>query len=248
MARLTTLQLVQRALSAINSDNVSSISDGVEAEQTLLLLNTAYEQLLDDFPWFHLRSYGQLEVTTTPNQMRIPTNVRNIDGDLIRYDKKDVWYITPDNMIKILDGRDTTATNVDSNGAITDHVPIYWTTQDDENIIFDAYDGTLASSLSEVWFITEPAPLDNDADIPDLPDILHGVLLNRLLEESFRTLKGDEQSAQIYFRKYISGLSKAKRWARKQNRVESTNGTNFGRRFVSGNRFITDRSYRDTVS
>jgi hypothetical protein len=245
MAKLTTLEYAQRALSAINSENISSISDGVEADQVLKLLNSCYEQLLDDYPWTHLRSYGQLEVTATAHIMKIPNTVKNIDGDLIRYNKNNVWYVTPDFMIELLDGRDTTASNVDSNGAVNDSDPQYWTTQDDENIIFDSYDGSLVASLTNVWMITEPTKLENDTDVPDLPDMLHGVLLNSLLENCFRTLKGDEQAAQIYFRKYISGLSKAKRWARKQNKLESTNGVDYGRKATLSGRWITDKCYRE---
>ncbi len=243
MAKLTTLQYVQRALSAIDSDNVSDVAEGVESEQVLLLLNTVYEQLYDDFPWYHLRSYGNLQVTTVPNEMTIPDGVRNIDGDLIRYNKKNVWYIAPDAMQAMLDGRDTIEANIDSLGAVTDRDPLYWTTEDDTTIIFDSYNSTLASSLSRVWFVSTCPALVNNTDKPQLPDLLHGVLLNGLLEETFRTLKGDEGSARVYARKYITGLSKAKRWARRQDKVKTTNGVNYGRRNVGGASYISGRQY-----
>lgn len=245
MAKLTSLQYVQRALSKIDADNVSDISDTVESEQVKLLLDEAYENIIDDFPWFHLQEYGQLEVTATAHIMKIPDTVANIDGDLIRYNKLDVWYISPDKMIEILDGRDTTLSTVDSNGALNNRDPQYWTTEDDENIIFDSYDGTLAQALSQVRFIRKPASLTNNTDIPDIPDILHGVLLNRVLEETFRTLKGDEQSAQVYARKYIIGLAKAKRWARKLDRKVSTHGADYGRRQTQGRRFISSRCVQE---
>lgn len=228
MAKLTALQFIQRAMSVIDSDNVTDISETVESEQMKLLLDTVYDRLLNDFPWFHLVDYGTLEVTSTNHILAIPSNVLLLEE--LRYNKKSIIFIEPSEMIVILDGRDTTLSTVDSSGALNNRDPQYWTSEDDENIIFDSYDGSLASSLSKVRFIRKPVVLNSNSDIPDLPEYLHSVLLDALFEEAFRTLKGDVQTAQIYQRKYISGLGKAKRWARTLNKKESTFGSSYGRR------------------
>ncbi len=230
MAKLTTLQYVQRALSKLDSDNVSDIDETVESEQVKLLLDEAYEEILEDFPWFHLQEYGQLEVTATAHIMKIPDTIATIDGNLIRYNELNVTYISPERMTEILDGRDTDLATVDSNGARNDLDPLNWTTEDDENIIFDSYDGSLVQALSKVRMIRLPGNLTNNTSVPDLPDRLHVVLQNRLYEEVFRTLKGDEQSAQVYHRKYLRTLAKAKRWARKVDQTVSTHGQSYGKR------------------
>lgn len=233
MAQLTTLQIVQRVLSMVDSENVSSIDETIESEQVKVLVDLVYESMLDDYPWNHLRENGTLEVTSTPNLMKIPDDVLRIDGDLIRYDKKNVWWISTENMTRTLDGRDTTASNVDSSGALTDRDPLYWTSYDDVNITFDSYDGSLVSALTNVELVKQPTTLSVDTDVPDLPDSLHTVLIYGVLEEAFRTLKGDDSNAERYRRKYLVGLSKAKRYAKKVDRKPSTNGVDFGRKITT---------------
>lgn len=232
MAKLTTLQIVQRTLSALDSDNVSSISDTVESEQILDILNTVYDRLLDDFPWYHLREYGTLEVTATAHIMKIPNDILQVD--LIRYNKEDIIYVTPYEMTEFLDNRDITQSEVDSNGAYNDRDPSYWTSYDDEYITFDAYDGSLVASYTDCEFIRKPSTLTSDTDIPDLPDRLHTVLLDGVLEEAFRLFKIDERTAMVYQRKYIVGLGKVKRWARRINKKESSWGTDYGRKNYRG--------------
>jgi len=227
MARLTTLQIIQKALSAINSDNVSSISETVESEQVKDILDTVYDKLLDDFPWYHLREFGTLEVTSTAHQMKIPNTVMQVN--FVRYNKKDITYIDPYDMLVMLDGRDTTLTEVDANGAVNNRDPRYWTSYDDENIIFDGYDSSLVSSLSKCEFIRKPSVLSSEGDIPDLPDRLHTVLLDGVFEMVFRLIAGDKQNAVTHQRKYIVGLAKAKRWARKVNKKNTSYGSSYGR-------------------
>ena len=227
MARLTVLQIVQKALSAITSDNVSSFGETVESEQVKDVVDTVYDRLLDDYPWGHLKEYGTLEVTTVDHQMKIPNTILQVD--LIRYNKNDINYIEPYDMTVKLDGRDTSLSEVDSNGAYNDRDPVYWTSYDDEYIIFDAYDGSLVSSLSDCAFVRKPSVLTANDDIPDLPDRLHTVLLDGVFEEVFRILKGDRRIANTYQRKYMVGLAKAKRWARKLNIKDSSYGNGYGR-------------------
>jgi hypothetical protein len=229
MAKLTVIQIVQRVLSAIDSDNVTSISDTVESEQVKDILDTVYDRLLDDFPWDHLKEYGTLEVTAIDNEMKLPANILHLNS--IRYNKKDVQYLSPEDMVKKLDGRDVSLSNVDSLGAINDQDPTYWTSYDSETIVFDSYDGTLTSSLSNCSFVKKPAILTSDSDIPNMPDRLHTVLLDGVFEETFRLLKGDIQGAAIYQRKYLVGLGKAKRWANRINLKDSTYGDDYGRTY-----------------
>lgn len=232
MAQTTVLEITQRVLSAIDSDNVSTIDETVESEQVFLLVKTVYDNLLDDFPWYHLRERGNLEVTSTAHIMKIPDNVTHVMELVIRYDGEKVYYKTPNEMTDLLNGRDTTLSTVDSNGAVNDTDPNYWTTYDDENIIFDSYDGTLVTSYTDCWFAVTPDKLTTGNDIPDLPEGLSSVLLWGVLEEAFRTLKGDETAASRYENKYRKGLAKAKRWARNINKKESTFGQDYGRKNI----------------
>lgn len=227
---LTKLQLVQRVLSAMDSDQVASIDDTVEAGQVALIVDTVYSDILHRFPWPHLQSQGTLEVTSTAHKMRLPADVLQVNR--IKYNKKDVAYITPESMMDLLDSRDTTNTNVDSNGAVTDADPTYWTSEDSDYIIFDSYDGTLAASLSKCLFIRLPSAMTNDSDVPDLPDRFEGALLFGILAEAYRTIKDSEQIASRYERKYISHIANLKRWASRVNLQQSFYGNTYQRQNV----------------
>lgn len=221
MARLTYLQIVQRVASAIDSDNVTAIDESPESEQIAELVKTVYDDLMSEFPWYHKRETIQLEVTATAHIMKIPNDVEQLASDIIYYDNEPVYYWHPDKMRDHLANQDTSLSTIDSNGAQNDKDPSYWSSYDDENIIFDSYDGTLVQAETAVWAIKEVSPPETDTDVPDMPNNLHPVLLWGVMEEAFRTLKGDETAASRYGRKYQKGKARAKRWARKTNQKEN---------------------------
>ena len=228
MAKLTLLEIVQRAMSAIDADNVEDIDETVESAQMVMLVNSVYERLVDDFPWYHKRGKRPLEITTTPNLFRIPDDVTQVI--YLRYRGKPLSYLSPEKMDYMLSSRDSGQGNVDSVGAWTDRDPLYWTTYDDEFVAVDAYDGALVSALSDTFCILRPSKLSQNVHIPDLPDILHSALLLGVLEEAFGTLKGDEQRSQVYRTKFLKAIIKAKRWARRKFEEDSTWGVDYGRK------------------
>ena len=228
MAVLNVLDYVQRGLSIADSDNVSSITEGVEAAQVFILLKTAYHELLNAFPWKHLQEFMNLQVTAVANEMKLPTDA--VGFSWIRYNKKDVTYIEPLEMQRRLDSRETDNVDVDPNGALNDRDPVSWTTVDDDTIIFDSYDGSLQSSLSVIEAIRKNKILISDTDFPDIPERMESTLLNMVLAESLRVLKADETRALIYDEKAMDGLAALKRWARRFNRVDSWYGRDYGRR------------------
>lgn len=233
MPKLTRLEIVQKVLSAIDSDNVTATDETVESEQVLELLDTVYNNILGTYTWPHLYTLDTLETTATAHEMRIPTDVQGIEW--VRYNKNDIIYITPYEMVEMLDSRDTTQSDIDSNGAKNDQDPTYWTSDDDSIIKFDSYDGNLSSSLSQIYVIREPSAMTADTDYPDLPSRFHTVLVHGVIEEAFRTLVGDNQTAQIYQRKFRQGVAQMKRWARIINLDNTTydSGIDYGRKNVS---------------
>jgi hypothetical protein len=231
MAHLTYLQIVQRVLSMLNGDSVTSIDETVEAEQVAELVKHVYSDIIVDFPWFHKRSFINLEVTTTAHLMKIPDGVEQLLGDVIYYDDDPVYWMKPEAMKDMLAKRDKTLANVDANGAINDKAPKYWSSFDDVNVVFDSYDGSLVSSLTSIWTTKFPSAPVLGTDIPDLPHDLHMTLLHGVLAEAFRTQKGDEVAARGYENKYMKSKAKAKRWAQKVNKENDPGGKiNYARR------------------
>ncbi len=239
MAINTAVDYVQRALALIDADNVSEISDSVEGDQVFVLLKNVYDELLDAFPWPHLKSFAQLQATGTNHIMKLPVDVVGFKS--IRYNKNPVTFMEPMALQDLLDSRDTTLTNVDVNGAISNRDPQFWTTIDDENILFDSYNTSLQSSLSRIDAVRKPDDLIENTDRPDVVERMEPVLRNMLFAEAFRVLKADETRADTYDKKVKSGMAKLKRWAKRHDRNSSWYGRDYGRRNTSLNRRTTIR-------
>lgn len=232
MALLTRLELVQKALIACNEQEVSAIGETVESDMAASILDSVYDKLLHDFPWPHLyERRGTLEVTAVANKMKIPSQVMSLER--IRYNGNDVDYLDPYDFEKLIDSRDTAQSNVDSNGAINDRDPRYWTTYDDEYVFFDSYNSSLVAANSSCYYAKMPAKMSNDTDYPDCPERFVSVLLDGLIAESFIQLKADPNMAAFYHRNYKDGVSSLKRWARRYNKKPTTYVNDYGRRRLS---------------
>ena len=228
MAKYTRLTFVQRALAAIDSDSVTSIGESVEAEQVAEILDTVYDRILREYNWPNLYSEFSLNTTAEDHKMRLPTDCLQLDT--CWYNKKEVVYITPKEMRELLNSRDTALTNVDDNGALNDIDPTYYTTFDDDYIVFDSYNGSLEENKSVCHGILTPAQLLLDTDIPVLPERFHSIILDGLIAEVMQTLKGDSFGYNVFSKKYKNGIIKMKRWAQRVN-VEKTyaNSSNYSR-------------------
>jgi len=208
--KLTKLKLVQMVLSAIDSDNVNSVDETVESEQVGIIVDTIYDDLNGEFPWAHLRESGVLEVTTTPNKMKIPDGVMTIND--IYYNKKKVHYIQPNEMTELLFDRDP----------YSDRDPKYWTSYDDTYVIFDAYDGGLVEDLTHTDVYRMPVQMTTDNSYPDLPERFHNAIFEGSAADAFYTLKGDVTGFNIYRNRYKQSKILMERWAKRVNRQMPT--------------------------
>lgn len=227
--KLTRLELVQRILSALDSENVTEVGTTTESEQVALILDTVYQEILSRFVWKNLYEKRSLELTATPNELKIPEDVLHIEW--FRYNKQNVEYVDPMRMTEILDGRDPTDSDVDSVGALTNRDPYYWTTFDDQYVVVDSYNTQLVSNLSDCMCVIDPGKMTQDTDYPFLPPQFHHVLLYGAMAHAFAQLKGDDSLASRYGRLYLDGIASMKRWARKYNVKDTTGRTiDYGRK------------------
>lgn len=170
--KLTMLQVVQKTMEALNLDEVNSISDSPDAEQIAQIAQDSAYELLNMSEWPFSIRYTQLESIADndrPNYLRIPDEVTRID--YIRYDKTDpanqdadevdlveieqIKWLPPEQFLEMTLRRnsqmDEVSVYTDFNGAdlliYTDRGPDYWTSFDDEYIVFDAYDSDIESTL-----------------------------------------------------------------------------------------------------
>ena len=194
MAKLTLLQMTQDILNDMDGDNINAIDDTEESLQVAQIIKTTYFNLVSQRDWAFLRALSSLEGlgdTNNPTKMKIAENVNKILW--LKYNKKDVVYKEPKDFLDLIQSRDTTAPEVDANGYRIDKDPSFWTSYDDQYVIFDSRDDsvdtTLQESNSDVWAVTSPTWLHEDDFIPTLPEKDFPVLLAAAKSACFILLK-----------------------------------------------------------
>ena len=212
MAKMSLLEMTQDILSDMDSDEVNSINGSVESLQVAQIIKTTYYNIIDgkDFPW--LRELFQLDASATnlkPVYLKLPETV--IDIDWVKYncrkvtDTKDQYkkiiYKTPEDFLEIIDVRNSNDENiqvvVDNSGIklniFNDRAPTYFTSFDDEVLVFDAYDkdidDTLQNAKSQCYGKRSVTFIMSDTFIPDLPVQMFSYLLSEAKSVCFATLK-----------------------------------------------------------
>jgi hypothetical protein len=213
MAKPTVLELVQDILTEMDSDKVDSISDTVESTSVATILKRVYSEMIDELELpsnSQLISLEGLANLLKPNYMRIPENVERVEW--IKYDNRiavsaakdyqDIRFLDPHTFVTYCNDRPSTDTTnyqvVDDAAGLplvigrTD-APAFWTSFDDEYIVFDSYDvdvdSTLQTSKSMAQAYIRPVLLLLDETVPDLPENLFNVLYIQTLNRCFADLK-----------------------------------------------------------
>lgn len=197
MPKLTVLDMTQRILSSMDSDDVNSISDTVESLQVASAIREAYYDIISnrEFPTLeNLLEVEGLGLTAKPNYLKLPADVLKIkwlkynyltDGDNTYMP---LTYKTPEEFLVTsfaLAGADETVVVTDFSGAKfnirTDKNPELWTTFDNTYLVLDSYDDTLDTTLQAsktmAWGMTDPAFTLSDDFIPTLDANLFPMLL-----------------------------------------------------------------------
>lgn len=238
--KMTLLEMVQNILSALDADEINSITDTVEAQQVAeIIKETFYEQFTNiDIPEhkgpIKLQGLGDL---TRPNFMRYGTEVRSIEW--IKYrdaeDRfRDIRYVCPEDFfletLQITDNIDNVQLVTDLSGVSfyikTNRDPEYYTTLDDNLLIFNSYnssvDSTLQGSKTFAWGIREQVWEADDGFIPPIDDNLFPLLLAESKSVCFFNLKQmastkEEQRARRQRIRWQNDKYKDKRIRKAQN-------------------------------
>ena len=218
MAKMTLLEIVQDILSDMDSDEVNSIATTPESLQIAQIVKTSYYNIIDgkDYPFlyemFRMFTSGTLD---RPTHMNLPDTV--IDLSWIKYNcrlkstaknyYKKIVYKTPEEFMELIDNRDSSATNIKvvvdsarygtstgiSLNILNDKPPEYFTSFDDESLVFDSYLATLEDNLqnsqTQCWGKKSVPFTMEDAFTPDLPVQMFSYLLNEAKSTCFLTLK-----------------------------------------------------------
>lgn len=191
--KLTLLEMVQDILSSMDSDTVNSIADTEEALQVAQVIKTTYANMvvLKDLDCFR-KTTQLMNVSdpTRPNYMRLPENTSKMTylavdqrktqdaSESIRF--QETIYLYPDEFIRKCNGRgdDSNVIHVEDFSGVTlrivnDRAPTYWTSFDDNHIVFDSYprdfSTTLITSQTQAIIYELPTWSMDSNFVPKLP-------------------------------------------------------------------------------
>lgn len=192
MPKLNLLAIVQDIANDLDTDNINSVTDTEESLQIAQIVKTCYYEIINKRDWPHLKEVGQLDASgdnTKPNYMSIPESCREIK--YVNYDKQKsgdttdkysaVKYCSPDEFLirqNQLNGSNTNVQQVTDFTGVkfyirNDLAPTYYTSFDDEWVVFDSFDSavdtTLQNSKNQTGMIRDPAWTVSDTFVPDLP-------------------------------------------------------------------------------
>lgn len=234
--KMTLLEIVSDILNDMDSDEVNSIDDTIEAQQVAQIVKTCYFEMIGNRNWPHLRQMIQLEPsldTSKPVYLKIPERLKELE--FFRYEvtkendedytMADVVFKQPDEFLVITSNRKSSADNVekivDFSGSIllinNDKAPSYWTSFDDEHLVCDSYDkrvdDTLKKSKTQCLAYMTPVWERHDEAIPDLPIEAFPALLEEAKSTAFTAIKQMvNQKAEQKARRQQSWLAR-KAWA-----------------------------------
>ena len=208
---MTLLEIVQDVLSELNSDLVNSIDDTEEAVQVAKIARAVYDSLLAEYKFPTNEKLTKLDASVLgkPNYLKLPANVKDLIW--LKYDcsidnvgnpeYNNVMYVTPYEFITRVFNENAdspTAIYVDENGTQlpikTDSHPSYYTSFDDEYIVFNSFDITVdtevqASKSVAYAEVKAPFNITSNSYTPPIPEHLFPLYLNEVKSNAYVTLK-----------------------------------------------------------
>jgi len=234
MAKQSLLDMTQNILSALDSDTVSSIDETVEAVQVAELIKEAYFELISQRDWpflFQLAPLQALGDTNNPTKMKIPDTWNKVKW--IKYNKKEVQWVDPETFNDIISNRVAQTGVINSNGYVINQDPQYWTSYDDQFLIFDGYnssvDSTLQASKSSAYGTQQASWTHMDNFVPAIPEKFFPTLLAEAKSQAFVNLK--QQANAREERKATRGrmAMRNESWKNEQGEVKYNTKVNYGR-------------------
>lgn len=255
MAKMTLLEITQEILSDMNSDEVNSIGDTVEAMQVATIVKRTYFNILNDRLWPSTKSLIKLvpySDSAHPTHMKLAAD--SVEIDWVRYDIAGVGeppnyqpmiYKPPHEFVQLLLSRDVsdpaTQTVLEPSGVPlfirTDAAPTYYTSFDDETLVFDSFDTAVDSSMQaskiHVYGASEPEWRMEDLFVPVMPAKYFPYLVNEAKSTAFLKIK------EVFSQKDDQNAQRQKSWlAQHKHRVDpDRRRPNYGRKSPGTGRY-----------
>lgn len=259
----TLLELVQDILSDMDSDEVNSIFDTFESEQVATIVKNTYLAMMTNRNWPHQKRAVQIVPYSNesyPTHMKVQEDIKELcflnyncakEGNTRRFYQPMRWK-EPEEFLQLANHSNTSSDNIDiiidPTGieiAIRNDInPTYFTSFDDQTLVFNAYnkelEDTLQSSKTQAQAYVMPGWEHVDDHVPDMP------------VEAFSALLEEAKSNAMFHLKQMQDV-KAESESRRQQRWLSrkawtVNGgikyPNYGRKSHKGYRDPTFRQGR----
>lgn len=206
--------MVQSILSDMDSQDVNTISDSVEAQQIASVIEDVYYTILNtrEIPELkRLIKLTSLSQLARPTHFTYPSEVKEIEKlyySTSEGNYKEIDYVDP---LTFLNRQPSTGLSVlDTQAGTTllisqDKQPSFYTSFDDNHIVMDAYDASIESTLQEsktrAFGAVFPSFTISDSFVPELDDNLLAYLLAESKSVCFSLFKNGadpkiEQSAR----------------------------------------------------
>lgn len=213
--KLSLLDMVQDILSDLDSDEVNSIDDTVEARQVAQIVKTTYMNMCSNRNWgdqHALITLDHANFIDKPTHLILPDNFKELKylaynvkrdakpgGPLDVYQK--LQYRFPDEFLRIVNTRPRNDTNyqvVEDFGGVklfirNNAAPQYWTSFDDRYVVCDSYDlaedTALQASKTQALAVLMPGWEMKDDFVPKLPIEGYAALLADAKSTAFLVLK-----------------------------------------------------------
>jgi hypothetical protein len=255
MAKRTLLEMTQDILSALDSDEVNSINDTVEATQVATIIRRSYDDIVSHLNLPEHYELFQLTASGTPDKPTLMTRPETIDNILwiqynkIRDDEDDpridpVFFLEPEEFLRRNYSLNPSEDNIGSFTHVigsntftfnfySDRAPETYTTWDDHTLIFDGYDSevdtTLQGSKTVCYGQKQSTFTFTDSFTPDLDAQHFSLLFNTALATAFAELKQTENNnAERKARRALISTQKTKKAILKQPYIASL--PNYGRK------------------
>lgn len=219
MAKLTLLDVVNAFMDYTDGWRVSTIDDTTESQQVAGIAEKVYLDLRNDvFETTLTQEIIQLEAladSTKPNYLRLPDSVIHTMESKVMYNItngasgnstlkfQEIKYMRPQEFLDLVGQRSTLQTNTE---IVTDFsgyqmvifnkkAPEFYTSFDDEYLIFDAYDSdvdsTLQSSKSAIVASIQGSFTQSDTYEIDFPEWFQSTYQNAVIAEAAEALRGE---------------------------------------------------------
>lgn len=214
--KYTLLEIVQDILSSTDGDEINSISDTTESQQIVTIVKTVYDDILARGDLAVFKTIFNLDASTDalkPVLMTKPLNIDNIYW--LKYDRiqtgmtdpawAEIPFIPLDEFIRMTQMMNPSETDVNSMTLIsadgftfvfnfmTDRSPSYYTSFDDDTLIFDAYDSSVETTLQTHKTLGFGSKVSNfiasDTFVPALQPAQFALLINEAKSLAWSELK-----------------------------------------------------------